>query len=130
MPLTEQDKVKIRHHLGYSSVTNAFVFALGYPSSAETRFMIEGAMDRVQEAAIPELRRILQIMDGIEEQGVADHELLAVTAVGEISVRGDEHGALDAQYSKWAGALCNMLGIERNPNDQRRGVWMNVPVMH
>jgi hypothetical protein len=78
MPLTEHDKVRIRHHLGYNNVSRTFAFSLGIPSSMETQFIIEDAMNRVLEEAIPHVLRLVQILEGIEQQGIDDHELLAV----------------------------------------------------
>lgn len=129
MPLTEQEKIKIRHHLGFLNVAEVATFTLGTPAGVETQFIIEGAMERVLEAALPELRRQLQILDVIEEQMVADHELLAVKKIGEITVREDEQQALDARYERWRCSLANLLGVYPNPFDKRGG-GINVPVQH
>lgn len=129
MPLTDEEKVKIRHHLGFLNVGEAYTFVLGTPAAVETQFIIEGAMNRVLEKALPELRRILQVLNGLEEQMVADHELLAVNQIGEIKVRSDEQEALDARYGRWCGSLANMLGVYANPYDKRGG-GINVPVTH
>lgn len=129
MPLTDQEKVKIRHHLGYLNVGEAYTFVLGMPAGVETQFVIEGAMDRVLEAALPELRRQLQILDSIEEQMIADHELLAVNKIGEIELRNDEQESLDRRYDRWRQSIANMLGVNSNPYD-RRGGGINVMVRH
>jgi len=129
MPLTEQEKIKCRHHLGFLNVAEASTFVLGTPAAVETQFVIEGAMNRVLEAALPELRRQLQILDSIEEQMVADHELLAVEKIGEITLRKDEQEALVRVYDRWRESLANLLGVYPNPWDKRGG-GINVPVVH
>lgn len=129
MPLTEQEKIKIRHHLGFLNVAEVSTFVLGTPAAVETQFVIEGAMNRVLEAALPELRRQLQILDSIEEQMVADHELLAVEKIGEITLRKDEQEALVRVYDRWRESLANLLGVYPNPWDKRGG-GINVPVVH
>ena len=128
MPLSEQEKVKIRHHLGYLNVAEAQTFVFGTPAAVETQFLIEGAMNRVLDAALTEVRRHVAILDQIEEQMIADHELLAVSKVGEIDVRADEQEALDKRYERWRQSLANLLGVYPNPFDKRYGHGINVPV--
>jgi hypothetical protein len=119
MPLSVDERVRIRHHMGYLQVADAYTFVLGSPASVETTFIIEGAMDRVLEAAIPLMRKILQTLDAIETQSVDDLELLAVTSLGEIDVNTEELPKLERQYDKWVAKLSNMLGCPRNPFDKR-----------
>ena len=121
MPLTPEEQVSVRHHCGYLNVSEASTFVLGNPASIETQFIIEGAMTRVMEHALPRLRKTLAILDSIEQQMVDDHELLAVTSLGEISINPEEHKRLVAQYDYWVDALCNILGVIRNPFDRRLG---------
>ncbi len=123
-------KVKIRHHLGYLNVAAAATFALGTPAAVETQFIIEGAMQRLLEEALPELERLLAICDQAEEQMVCNLELLAVNQVGEITINPDEQRKLTRAYDYWVDALANLFGIQRNPFDKRlqRG-GLNVPVM-
>lgn len=131
MPLTAEEKVKIRHHMGYLNVAAAQTFVLGSPAGVETQFIIEGAMDKVLDAALTEVRRHLAILDQLEAQMVEDHELLAVNTVGEIDIREDEQEALDKRYQRWQRSLGNLLGCYPNPYDKRfAGSSINVPVSH
>lgn len=136
MPFTDAEKVKIRHHLGYLNVGYAQTFVLGNPQAVETQFIIEGAMDLVLDAALPEARRQLGILDRIECQMVGDHELLAVNKIGEIEVRKEEQDQLRKEYRYWRAALANILGIYPNPFDRRYGMGndvgpaVNIPVQH
>lgn len=130
MSLTDAERVKVRHHMGYLNVAEAYTFVLGAPASVETTFIVEGAMNRVLEVALPELRRILSILDQIEEQMITDHELLAVRSLGEITVNEREQTQLTERYDYWVASLANILGCERNPFDKRRAVAsINVGVM-
>lgn len=131
MPFTDEEKVKIRHHLGYLNVQEAATFALGVPAAVETQHLIEGAMNKVLPAAIGEARRHIQILDGIETQLIGDLELLAITQIGEISVRQDEMKALRKEYQYWRQGLANLLGTYPNPFDKRySSSEANVPVRH
>ncbi len=117
--LSEDQKVKCRHHLGYANVANAATFALGAVASLEISFLIERAMDKLLPAGRTQLEQILGILDQIEQQKVDDLELLAVEQVGEISIQVREQVLLDGQYNHWAAALSNLLTVPRNPFDAR-----------
>ena len=43
MSITEDERARGRHHLGYMQVQEASTFVLGVPSGVQTAFMIEGA---------------------------------------------------------------------------------------
>ena len=129
--LTEEEMVRVRHHTGYLNVSEVGTFALGIPAGVQTQFIIEACMNKIIPAALPQFRRILTILDGIEEQMVGDLELLAVTSVGSINIDPDEQAKLQKAYLKWQGALCNMLGCIPNPYDARPiGPTLNVRVIN
>lgn len=117
--LSEHEKVKVRHHLGYLNVQEAMAFHLGSPASQETMFIIEGAMNRVLAAALPQLRALLSTLDLIEGQMIGDLELLAVQQIGDITVNLEEQRKLRETYDYWVAALANLLGCMRNPFDKR-----------
>jgi hypothetical protein len=119
MALTLEEKVKVRHHLGYLGVAAAQTFALGAPAAIETQFIIEGAMNRIMPEAEPEVRRHLEILNSIEDQLNADRELLAVSKVDEIDIRPTEMRELRNEYLYWRSALANLLGVYANPFDRR-----------
>ena len=133
MAFSDQEKVRIRHHMGYLGVAQVQTFSLGVPSAVETQFLIEGAMNRVLPASEIEARRIVGVLDTIEAQMVGDLELLAVEKIGDITVDGKEQGKLKQQYRHWQAALGNMLGVPPNPYDQRflgGGGGVNARVAH
>lgn len=122
--LNDEEKVKVRHYLGYLNVQAAQTFVLGVPAGVETTFMLEGAMDRLIPAAVGECRRHLQILSQIEAQKVDNLELLQITKIGEIEVnstgKDKEQTQLDKQFDYWANSLANLLGVIRNPFDKRK----------
>lgn len=122
--LNEEEKVSIRHHLGYLNVQDAQTFVLGTPASVETQFIVEGAMQRVLEAALPRVRQHIAILDEIERQKVENLELLQVRELGELTINSDgkdrEQVQLDEQYNRWVCSLANLLGVYRNPFDKRK----------
>lgn len=133
MPLTDQEKVKVRHHLGFLNVKAAQTFVLGVPAAVETQFIIEGAMNLLLPEAEGEARRHLTILDDIENQLNEDRELLAVTAVDEIKINPDEMRKLRKEYQYWRHSMANLFGVYPNPFDKRWIVaegGVNVPVVH
>ncbi len=122
--LNDEEKVKVRHHLGYLNVQAGQTFVLGVPAAVETQFMIEGAMDRILPAALVEVRRHIQILDTIEGQMVQNLELLQVTKLGEMEINSTgenrEQVQLREQYNWWQTSLANLFGVIPNPFDKRR----------
>jgi hypothetical protein len=119
MPLTAEEKVKIRHHTGYLNVQAVETFVLGAPAGIETSFIIEGAMNRILPEAEGEVRRHLAILDATEAQMLDDRELLAVNKVDELGIRPTEMKELRNEYLYWRMSLCNLLGVYPNPFDRR-----------
>lgn len=128
--ITPHERVRIRHHMAFMNVAEAATFVLGSPAAVETSFLIEPAMDKVLVEAVPELRRILGVLDRIEAQKVEDLEVLVVTKVGSIDINGSEQSALDREYAIWQGKLSNLLGVPANPFDRSGTGCVNVPVLH
>ena len=121
--LSDIEKVKVRHHLGYLNVQEASTFVLGTPASVETQFIIEGAFNRLLAAAVPEMRRILQILDCIEESMIKGIENTGLLQLGEIQFNQtgpDGHQRqLRRLYDYWVNSLANIFGVSRNPYDKR-----------
>lgn len=132
MALTDEERVKVRHHLGFLNVTEVATFFLGIPAASQQLFLIESAMNLVLPAAEFEVRRHLRILDRLEEQDVEDSELLAVLEVGEIKINPNELSVLfKQQYLKWRASLANIFGVKPNPYDERFvGLGLNVRVAH
>jgi hypothetical protein len=131
LPLLEEEKVRIRSHLGFLNVADAATFVLGVPSSVQTQFIIEGAMNRVLESALPLLREFLAHLDRLRGQRMEAGELLDVKRLGDIEIDPDLQKKRDREYDGWADELANLLGVMRNPFDKRlSGRGLSVPVAH
>ena len=133
MSFSEEEKVRIRHHLGYLNVAQAQTFSLGTPAGVETQFLVEGAMNKVLPAAESMARQMIANCDAVEAQLTENQDLLAVKKVDEIDVREDEMEQLLKRYHYWRNGLANILGIYPNPFDKRfsaaGGGGINVRVM-
>jgi hypothetical protein len=130
MPLTEDEKVRIRDHLAFLNVAPSFTFVLGTPAAVETQFIIEGSMVRVLEAAIPLLREKLCWCDSTRHQMLEAQKDVFVKRVGDIELDPKEGMKILRQnYATWVGELANLLGVYRNPFDKREDGGLNVPVL-
>ncbi len=128
--LTEEEKVRIRHHLGFLNVGQASTFALGTPASVDVVFIIENAFGKILPAALSLVRELMAKCDATEQQLFDDQGNLAVDKVCEIELRKDEMEQLDKRYERWRQALANAMGIYSNPYDKRMigGGGINCPV--
>lgn len=118
--LTDDEKVRIRHHLGYLNVDEVSTFVLGMPAGVETQFMIEGSFSRLLGAAIPQVRKLLQYCECTEEQRFASQPNAVVKKVDGIEMgAAEEQEMLSRNYDHWRAALSNMFGVVPNPFDHR-----------
>lgn len=117
--LSDDEKSRIRMHMGYPDIQAAATFLLGFPATIETAYIIEVMMNQVREQALPQLRRILDVLDTFDLQDVDDLSVHVASRVGEIDVNHDEHKLIDTRYDRWLGRLENLIGCSRNPFDKR-----------
>lgn len=123
MALTEADKSRARHHLGYLAVSTASTFVLGIPAGVQTQFMVEAAWDRLLPSGYERFRKMLDRCDKLEDQIECNSENLAASSVGDIELRPDEFKEIIRRYIWWRAAIANMLGIAPNPFDLRFTNW-------
>lgn len=131
--ISEGDKVRARHVLGYLNVEQAQTFVLGMPAGVQTQFMIEGALNRVLPQSLDLLLRMLDYADGIECELFGGIDLASVSSIAEIKVNPDRRKELAGYYKNAQQSIANLLGIIPNPFDQRdwlggSGGHINVPV--
>ncbi len=113
--LTDDEKVRARHHMGYLSVQAASTFQLGIPAGVQTQFMIEGAWEKILPAAENKVRVLLCRLDEIEEEIYGGIDLASVNAVGSIQVNPDRFRELGKYYRFARDSLANLLGVPPNP---------------
>jgi hypothetical protein len=123
MAITEQEKVKARHHTGYLNVAEQSTFSLGIPAGVQTQFVIEGAFKRILPQAEEEFRRHLRILDEHEQQILENMPNVAAESLGQIKVNLKAFREFVKQYRYWVNSMCNLMGIVPNPFDQRFTSW-------
>lgn len=124
--LSETDRARVRHHLGYPNVEPSSSIALGFPAVGESMFLVERAMDRVVPEGVGQILRALAALDAVESKMIEDLDLLSVQQLGELKIRGgnDERSGndlLEREYVRWARRLADDLGAPLNPFCERFG---------
>jgi hypothetical protein len=130
---SEEEKARIRYHLGYLNTDPVLSLQLGTPAVSQESFIVEGAMDRVRISAAGIVRGLLAECDAVEGELKACRRRMRAESVGEVTLRADEAAALDGEYARWTMRLSEVLGAPRNPLSQRFGggrAPLNVRVHH
>ena len=129
--VTEEEKVKARHHLGYVDVESVQSFNAGIPAAMQTTFMIEGALNRLLPAAYEKFQQLLCRLDAIEEEVFCGMDLASMDKLDTLEIRSDRLKELSKYYKIAQQGLANMLGVPPNPFDMRewlQGGSLNVSV--
>lgn len=119
--LTPQDRSRVKYHLGFLAVSPAASLSFGIPRPIATAFLIEDAMNNLIDDGwvIPNVLRILGILDGIECRMVAAQDYLPASKLGSLEVRPDHIEALLETYYDWSGRLGSIFGCPPYPYDRR-----------
>lgn len=132
MALSDEQKARVRHHLGYLNVSAASTFQLGVPAALQTTFMLEGAWDKILPAAEPIVLKLLCRLDELESQVYGGTDLADVLETGAIKVNPDRLKELGKYYRLAQQSLANLFGVVPNPFDLRdwvqAGGGVNCPV--
>jgi len=120
--ISDPDKARARHHMGYLGVEQAQTFVLGIPAAVQTQFMIEGAMVRLLAESLPRFYLLLERLDCLECEVFGGSDLADIESMGEIKVNRMRLKELSQYYLIAQQGLANLLGIVPNPFDQR--IWL------
>jgi hypothetical protein len=133
--LQEEEKARIRHHLGYLNVQPAASIQLGFPAASQPLFLVESAMNKIPETAVGIIRKTVSILDNIEDRLVDALDRLQAEKLSDVTLRADEHDALEREYVRWAKRLADDLGAPLNAYSERfrhgmAQASLSVPVQH
>lgn len=119
MELTEDQKDRILHYLGYASwATLAQSIQLGYPTASQPLFLVYDAFMRITPGGIASVLRDLCQCEACEAQIGDARSRMKVESVGNITMRGNEADALRRELSYWTKRLADDLGVNVNPYSQ------------
>jgi hypothetical protein len=113
--LTEEEKARIRYHLGYPQTDPVASIQLGVPRASQPMFLVEGQMNRIPESAIALVRRCTAFCDATELRILESQERLAARSVDEVDMNPTEPDDLRKEYRFWVQRLADVLGAPINP---------------
>lgn len=111
---TQEERARIRHHLGYPNVSANPTIALGFPAMTQSSFLVEQGMDHLLEAAAGPVRQYIAVLDEVERRMMGLSDRFVATRVGEITLNPLEPAQLSQEYLRWAYILAEELGVPVN----------------
>src|SRR5258706_4728194 len=116
---TDEEKVRIRHAMGYLSVVAVATFNLGVPAGVQTQFMIESAFDKVLPGADDLVRKLLCRCEAAEEEVFGNLDFANVEETGAVKVNRRRLFDLSQIYRMSQEGIANLMGVPPNPFDAR-----------
>lgn len=131
--LTEDEKSRVRRHMGYPEVEAVTVYAMGMVIPMQGMFLLDSAMDNLTAGGASRVRQLLQVLDGLEMKLLKAACYLSVDRIGEIQMRPatglQGTDLLEREYVRWAKRLGDALGTPYYPYSEKFGAGsMNVRV--
>jgi hypothetical protein len=119
MALTDAEKGRARYHMGYPSQNSAASWQLGIPRVLQAQYLVELALNLVDNNNETYVRQIIGVMDGVECKLVDAQSRLAASQIGDLKLRGDEPDKLEREYCRWGLRLSDTLAAPVNPFSER-----------
>ena len=112
--LSEEEKARIRRHLGYFTLNAAPSIQLGFPRASQPLFLVDQAFDQIPDYAVSLIRGDLAILDNIEVQLVEAQKRFKADKLGDLTINRSETDQLRGEYVYWAQRLADDLGCPLN----------------
>ncbi len=117
--LTDQQKTRMLHHLGYPSwELLAQSMQLGFPAASQPLFLVYQAFLMISPGGIENALRDLCQCEAIEEQLGTARERMKATSIGSITLNAKEAQSLRVELQFWTKRLADDLGVNVNPYSQ------------
>lgn len=119
MAFTDQQKARIKHHLGYpdwSSLSQSI--QLGFPAASQPLFLVEDAFQRITPSGEESVRCDLCNCEETESQMASARGRMRASKLGELTLNATETPQLRQELEYWRNKLADDLGVVRNPYSQ------------
>lgn len=112
--LTEEEKARVRYHLGYPQTDPVASIQLGVPAAGQPQFTVELQMNRIPNSAIATIRSLVGRCD-VTEQAIFDcQSRMVAKSVDEVDLNPEEANMLRTEYRYWVQKLSDNLGAPIN----------------
>ncbi len=131
---TEEEKARIRYHLGYLQSDLVLSTLLGIKALAQPQFLLEGQMNTLPETAVSLVRMLVGRCDQTEQQMFEAQERLAAKSIERIDLNENEIDKLTERYRYWVLKLAEQFGAPVNAYSAAfqagGGMQLNAPRIH
>lgn len=124
--LNEQEKERIRYHMGYMETSYAASVQFGLARPIQTMFILDQAMGLLTNPfALDRARRVLDTLDNLECQLQAAVKTTMVSNMGTMNLhplaaQGKlATDSIEREYVRWARRLADILGAPLYPYSAR-----------
>jgi len=112
--LTEEEKNRVRYHLGIPMTFPVSSIQLGFPGSAQPAFLVEHALELIPESAISIIRAVISKCDATDCSIFESQDRLVAKAVDEVDLNPEEAVLRRREYRYWVQKLADCLGVPCN----------------
>jgi hypothetical protein len=112
--LTEEEKSRVRYHLGVPQTDPVASVQLGFPASAQPAFLVEHAMELIPATAIATIRNVIARCDATDCGIFESQDRLVAKSVDEVDLNPDEAVLRRREYRFWVQKLADNLGVPYN----------------
>ena len=112
--LTEEEKNRVRYHLGIPMTNPVASIQLGFPASAQPAFLVEHALELIPDTAIATIRTVLAKCDATDGGIFESQDRLVAKSVDEVDLNPDEAVLRRREYRYWVQKLADCLGVPYN----------------
>lgn len=133
MPLTDEQKDKVRYHLGYTGLSLVGTLSFGGVVVQQMAFLLEKNLTNLRESMVPIVQQLICNLDELDcllMQAARDGRI--VRTGGGVQINLDQAAAVKAQYVDWAGRLADQFSVTFDPLSRRFAAassGVNVPVL-
>ncbi len=124
--LNEEEKEKVRYHLGYLETSFAPSIQLGIPKPLQTVFLLEQGLTLLRNGyAVNRVRCILRTLEDLECKMVGAVGTLAAERLGQMTLHPLRSqgklftDSIEGEYKRWAFRLADIFGVPIYPFAER-----------
>jgi len=115
---SQEEKTRIKYHLGYQVLQLAQSISLGVPAATQTSFMVDSVLEHTPVSAAGIVRMLLGRLDAIDARLTEVLGQVRVSQVDSIKLNPTAGDDLERERTRWVNRLANVLGVVPNPYAQ------------
>lgn len=133
MALSDDEKERVRYHMGYHGIAFKKSLTLGTPAVTQSLFILDSALIDLLPVAEKSVRRAIQQLDCLEDQMSDATQTAEIKSTGGASAGGvryrdgyETFDIYDGQYYRWLTKLADTVGSPIAPFGQHNNSYLGV----